>query len=347
MGVNVIAKRMPTKMLAALSRRVGTSLAAGIDERKVWQSEIGRASAPYRPAIAEISRHVDSGHTLSQALESDGSSFPPLFRELAALGNATGRLSDILLRLADQYEHQVRQRREFLATITWPVFQLIAALTIIGLLIWVMGAIGSMGGQPIDILGIGLVGTQGLIVYIVILAALFAAGYGLFKLLTSDAVASGPSQQILLRVPVVGGCVESILLSRFAWALGISLEAGMEVRRALPFAFRSTGSGLFIRQQETAAAFVGRGQTVEEALTATGLFPRDFLDIVSVGETTGQLAESLLHQGEQLQQQARASLATLAKIAGFMIWGMIALLIGTMVIRIAYEGYIKPMQQFL
>lgn len=339
---------MPIKMLAALSRRVGTSLAAGVDERKVWQDEIARATPRYQPAIEQISRSIDSGQSLAQALEGGDLPLPPLFCELASLGCATGRLSDILLRLADQYEHQAKQRREFLSSIAWPTFQLAVALTIVGLLIWIMGAIGSMtGSEPIDILGIGLVGTRGLLIYIVMLAALAGAGYAVFKLLTSEAVASGPLQQLLFNMPVVGTCLESIMLSRFAWALGLSLEAGMEIRRALPFAFRSTGSGIYIRHTATATDIVGRGQSVEEALAATGQFPRELLDIVSVGETTGRLAESLLHEAELLQQRARASLATLAKIAGFAVWAMIALLIGSIVIRIAWQGYIQPMRQLM
>jgi len=335
-------------MLANLSRRVAASLSAGIDVRKVWQDEVGRATPRFRPAIAGISRSIDGGQTLAQAIDREDSPFPPLFCQLVALGDATGRLSDILLRLSEQYEHQLRMKRAFLASITWPVIQLVAALSIVGLMIWIMGAIASMtGNEPIDVLGVGLVGTTGLLIYMAFIAVMVGLGYGLFKLLTSDRIASGPLQQVLLKIPVVGQCVESILLSRFAWALGLSLEAGMDVRRALPFAFRGTGSGVFIRHLESATAYVNRGQTVEEALASTAQFPLDFLSVVSVGETTGRLAESLLHEADQQQQRAQSLLETVAKIAGFVIWGLIAVLIASIVIRVIMQVYIKPMRDVM
>ena len=327
---------------------MSTALSSGIEVRKIWPNEAGRVPPRFRPAIEQIGRGVAGGEQLAQALARTGDTFPPLFRELVALGDATGRLPEILLRLAEQYEHQQQLKRNLMAAILWPMLQLAAAVVIVGLLIWVMGVIGSMtGSEPLDILGLGLVGTRGLVIYVAVVAAIVVIGYGLYRLVISDRFASGPLQQLLLRLPVVGRAVESVLLSRFAWSLGLCLEAGMDARRALPFAFRSTGSAVFGQHLDTATAVVGRGQTIEEALAATRQFPHEFLATVGVGEESGKLAESLLHTADQLQQQARAALHTLTVVGGFAIWGMIALLIVTMIIRIFNEVYLKPIRDLL
>jgi len=335
---SVIATRIPTKALADLSRRMATSLSAGIEVRKAWNDEIGRTNPRYRPAIAEISDRVARGNTFSQALERTGDAFPPLFRELVSLGDATGRLPDILRRLAEQYEHQLELKRSFRAALRWPLIQLCAAIAIVGFLIWITGIFGnSANGEPYDPLGFGLQGTSGLLIYMAIVAALVGCGYGIYKFISSDTVRSGKVQQWLLEAPVVGDCLQAILLSRFAWALGLSLEAGLDVRRALPFAFRGTGSDVFQQHALQAEDIVGRGQTVSEALAATCQFPPEFLATVDVGEQAGTLAESLLHEADQLQEQAREGVKRLSVIGITIIWIGIAALIIAIIFRMALQ----------
>ena len=80
---------------------------------------------------------------------------------MVGVGEQTGHLGEVFGRLAEHYQAQVKLRRTFLSAIAWPMFQLLAALVVVGLLILVMGIIGNMNGVPIDMLGLGLVGNRG------------------------------------------------------------------------------------------------------------------------------------------------------------------------------------------
>ena len=64
--------------------------------------------------------------------------------------------------LADHYEHQLKLRRTLSGSLTWPLIELALALSVVGLLIWVMGAIPQLAKNNIDLLGFGLTGTSGL-----------------------------------------------------------------------------------------------------------------------------------------------------------------------------------------
>jgi type IV pilus assembly protein PilC len=338
--------RIGTKPLAALCRRVAIALESGIDERRIWQREAERASGQMQAAVGRIQQAVERGQSAGDGVGQTGSYFPRLFHELVQLGDRTGKSATVFRRLADHYDHRLQLRRAFLAGITWPLMQLIAAVVVVGFLIWILGAIAdNVGDAPYDILGLGLQGNRGLLIYVTLVAVaggMCVAGY---YLLRSGAAWVGPVQQLVMRLPAIGNCVRTLALSRLAWTLGLSLEAGMDLRRALPLALQSTHNAYFTRHIPDVQASVNRGQEAFVALAQTGVFPNDFLDSLQVGEQSGRLEEAMLRLADQYQDRARAALATLTTLAGFAVWAFVALIIIAIIISIvsSYAGLIQDM----
>ena len=82
-----------------------------------------------------------------------------------------------------------------------------------------------------------------------------------------------------------------------------------------------------------------------EALRSTGEYPSDFVDAIEVGEDTGQLSESMDRLSRQYEDKAKAALSALAVLAGFAVWGLVALFIIVLIFRIAfwYVGQINSL----
>lgn len=332
--------RINNHALAALCHRMSVALAAGVDARTVILGEAQRASGRLRPPLVQISEAVRSGTSFGEALTQTGDFFPLLFREIVQLGDETGHLPEVLERLADHYQHQVQLRRQFLSAITWPMVQLGAAIVIVGGMIWILGLIGD---QQYDILGLGLTGNRGLALYIALVAGAGIIVVGLIRLITSEAVLSGPLQRLMRRIPVLGKTLENLALSRLTWATGLALEGGMEVRRALRAGLRSARSIIYTEQIDPITQQIRQGRTIHESLTSSGIFPRDLLDLVAVGEQSGRLPESLLKISDEYQDRARENLRTLAVLGGFLVWGIVAVIIATIIIRIV-SGYANFLQ---
>src|SRR5581483_520048 len=126
--------------LANLCRRLAIALSSGVDIRRVFTREAeGRTRPALRKKLDEISFKLKQGSSLSEAVNATGEYFPPIFREMVNVGEQTGHSAEVFKNLADHYENQVRLRRMFLSSITWPIIQLTAALSVIGLLIWFIG----------------------------------------------------------------------------------------------------------------------------------------------------------------------------------------------------------------
>ncbi|MEE8450695.1 MAG: type II secretion system F family protein [Thermoguttaceae bacterium] len=337
----LFSPRIKIGPLAALCRRQATALGAGIDVRTAWDREVDRASGHAdRARMTDVSEAVDRGEPLAAALADTGDYFPTLFRELTDVGEQTGHLSEVFARLAENYEDQVKMRRVFLAAIAWPVFQLIAAVLIIGFLIWIMGVIGN---GKIDPLGFGLVGNTGLAIYVVFVAGIAAAIFVLVEAIRRGRMWTRPIQQFVMRLPGIGKPLTTLALARLAWSMHLTMKTGMEVRRALRLSLQSTRNAIYTDQIDPIDAEIAAGNSVYEAFRSTGSFPADFLDTLAVGEQSGRIVESMERLSRQYHDYARTALATLNVLAGFAVWGVIAAIIIVMIFRLFgfYVGMIN------
>ena len=186
------APRIKLKPLAEFLRRLAISLHSGIDLRTVLANEARRSSPALRSRVESIRLHIDSGWSLAEAFRATGEYFPPLVRELIAVGEQTGHLPEVLHRLTEHYDQQIVLRQTFLRAIVWPMMQLFLALSVVGLLIYITGWIQSVTGTRVDMLGFGLVGTRGLIIYLLFLGTIAAAIYVTYRAIAAGKLWTAP-----------------------------------------------------------------------------------------------------------------------------------------------------------
>ncbi len=326
----LFSPRMRTKPLAALCRRLGNAIQAGIDARTLWSREAQRARGSVRPRLLAVSEAINQGQSLADAFAQTEDFFPPLFREMIGLGEETGHLDGVLVQLAEHYENQLAMRRIFWAAIAWPLVQLGLAIVVIGLLIWVMGLV------HVDVLGIGLVGDRGLSIYATLLAGVGVLLFLLWRGISRGLVWTKPIQRLVLQVPVLGQALQTLALSRLAWSMHVTMNTGMEVRRALKLSLGSTQNARYTDQIPVIDAEITNGNSIHLAFCRAGGYPADFLDTLAVGEESGKVVESMGHLARQYQEQARAALALLTLAAGWAVWAAIAALLVFLIFRLFF-----------
>ncbi|MCE5266940.1 MAG: type II secretion system F family protein [Planctomycetaceae bacterium] len=334
--------RLGLKPMAGLCRRLSTSIGAGIDVRTIWAREAQRAVGPLRTRLLDVSRAVNRGETLTDALALTDDFFPSLFRELITVGEQSGQLEVVLSQLADHYQGQLTVRRTFLASIAWPLIELVATLVVIGFFIWLMGALNLKS----DVFGFGLVGTRGLVIYVSFLAVLGVAGWLLLQAIARGMVWTQPVQRLTLQLPVLGKALQTLALSRLAWSMQMTMNTGMDVRRSLKLSLNSTGSARFIDQIPVIDGAIVRGNSIHEAFSAAGGYPLDFLDTLAVGEESGQVVESMGRLARQYQEQARMAIVALAMAAAWLIWAAIAAVIIVIIFRV-FSFYVGAINNVL
>lgn len=338
------ASRISTKQLEGFCRRLGMCLEAGIPLRSVMAREVERAApGGHRRRILALKDALEQGASFAEALKFTDDYFPDLFHAMVQVGEETGRLAESLRELADHYDGQLRLRRRFLSAIAWPMIELGIAVLVIGFLIWILGVIGESTGHTVDVLGLGLVGNRGLAIYCMLVGAVAIGLLSLIRAMQRGLVWTKPIQRLALRMPGIGKPLETIALARLTWALNLTFNTGMSVRRALRLSLEATRNAHFTDQIKPLERQVAAGTSLYDAFSSTNAFPQDFLDSLNAAEQSGMVAEAMARLSRQYQEQAEAALKVLTTLGGVAVWAVIATIIILAIFRLFsfYVGAIR------
>ena len=340
----LLSPRLSAKTLGELSHRLAVETESGIDIRRTWKREAESAPIRARDDFRHISDAVNRGESLSLALSGTGQLFPPLFREIVDVGEKTGTLGRVFHRLSAHYRKIVEMQRAFLLTIAWPLIQLGLAVVVIGVFIWILGIMAQRNhGEPIDVLGLGLIGNSGLAIYICIIATLVACVAALVIAVRRGVLWIRPLERAAMRVPILGGCLADLALARLTWALHLTMNVDMDLRHVVPLVLRATGNDYYMQHTEKIVAKIAAGGTLHEAFAAAGVFPDRFLEGLAVAEESGAIVESMERLSRIYEEEAEAALKVLTTTAGLTVALLVMAIIILMIFRVAgfYFGAIN------
>jgi type IV pilus assembly protein PilC len=339
-----LSPQLSLSNLVDLCRVLRHSLGAGIPIVKVFGQQARSGLPGVRPLAESIHKDLERGDSLEAALSRQGGAFPPLFVSLATVGEQAGRLPEIFGELERYFSLRQRLRRQFRTQLIRPVFQYVIAVVIIALLIWILGVIAeSHGSKAIDPLGIGLVGGWGALIFIALGFGIPAACIGLYQL----AERTGRQAAVeawLLRLPVLGPCLEAQALTRFCLALRVTQEAGMLPAEALGLSLRASDYATFAAAVPRVQQAVRSGQEMTRALARTRILPEAFVQVLAVAEQSGQLPEVMRRQSDHYRDEAERRLKALTRAAAFLIWLVTAAFIAWAIIRIFMNVYLNALE---
>ncbi|WP_437185017.1 type II secretion system F family protein [Planctomicrobium sp. SH668] len=328
--------------MARLSRNLGVSLQSGIHIVKAFDIVGRKSTGKMKTVLSQVVQDLKNGSDVTSALVSHGNYFPELFLGMIQVGEVTGALPEVFKALGLHYENNIRLKREFLGQITMPVVQLVAAIFIVAALIALLGWIGQSTGTTFDILGWGLVGTTGALIWLGGWALLVAAVVVGYKFASASLAGLASIHRFVLKVPVVGHCLRSFAIARFAWAFHLTQNSGMPIGDSIDSSLRATSNGAFLAATPNMVAAVQSGESLTDAFQASGLFPVEFIEFVMVAEQSGTVPEALDRMSPQFEEDARRSLHALASGMSWLVWGGVALFIITIIFTVAlwYIGMI-------
>jgi type II secretory pathway component PulF len=330
-----MSPRLSARQLAELCDRLAIELGAGVDIRRVLQRAASTAPFRFHSQFSEVRDAVNAGQSLSTAFHRTGNAFPKMFHEMLRVGEETGMLAEVLRRLGQHYRHQTEMQRTFLGLIAWPVIQLVIAVFVIGFVIFVMGMIADRNrGQAIDILGLGLIGTSGMLIYAGFIATCTLLVGVVIVAMRRGMLWTRPLQRLAVHLPVVGTAIRRICLAQLTWAMHVTLNVEMDLRRLIPLVLRATGNDYYMRRSDQILAAIMAGQPLHVAFESTGVFPPAFIDAIQVGEESGELVETLGRLSHHYQEDAARAMKTLSVVAGVAVWLFVAALIIFMIFRL-------------
>jgi type IV pilus assembly protein PilC len=333
--------RISIGQTSKMCHRIGSSLEAGVDVVQVLQREARSGTPAFQRNMARVEIGVGKGQTIAEAMKDCGGYFPPLVCELIDVGEETGRLESVLLRLAEHYQHLIKLRRVFLLGILWPGLNLTMAVLAIGGLILLPPL---LFGVSVPVFGLS--GPTGALIFFGLVAVVGVTLFGVSVGLLRGWFGPLPSR-LLLYLPGVGKAIRTMALARLSWTLSIALESGVDAGRSMRLALQSTRLHYFARHVDEVDATIERGGQFHEALARTGVFPRDFLTALENAELSGTESESLARMSADYQSQAESASTALAVIASMAIWVLVGVLMVAMIVYLFMTLYMRPIQDAL
>lgn len=335
-------RRLPDALVATVFGRLAIALGAGVDVRRAWASEAARVPRRWRGRMEEVARALAAGRGVAESLRAARGMFSPWVCTLVEVGERTGRDAEVYRDMADAVAAAMRSRRALRAALIRPGLQLVAAIAVVGLLILISGFIHDDRGRAIDILGIGLTGRRGLVIYLGAVAA------GVVTVLAAVPVATrswhdrGLVRRVAERLPILGPAARAAEAAAWCRTAAVANYAGLDAGRLVTLA-AAAAPGLRIDAARIEHA-LRSGATLAESLTETGRFPRIVLETVAVGELTGTTAETLDRLAGRLDDEARAGFRAAITLAGFLAWAAVATVIAVIVFRV-FSSYVALLQE--
>ena len=329
----MLAGRIKSQTLSTLCERVGISFEVGLDPHRVFDREAENYGNLYGKRMKSVADHVRMGGSLADAVKAQGNYFPDHFAQMIEAGERTGRLDRVLDRLAEHYQQVADFRKVFQGSILWPLVQLIIAILVIALMIYLPSVIVPSNSEAQrDLLGFGLVGIPGLIRYsiivgtaaVVLMILWYLASRGYFAFLLDW----------FARIPRLGRVIRVFPETRFIQTLSLAIDSGIDAWTAVDLAFQSAGTPQYRGKASPAKEAVLQGRTLYDVLGETRLFQKDTLEAVELGEASGRLSETLDKHLRQLKSEVRASMATLTYFASGIIWAVIASVLILIIFRV-------------
>ena len=306
--------------------------ALSILEKRLKQPRVQQMTHTLHQALID-------GRSFSQSLSGLPRIFPPLYVNLVAAGEASGALSQILLRLVKHLMQAKELRDRVQQALIYPAFLALAGAVLVTILITFMvpqltGFMAQTGGAlplPTRILlhihhaitgywWIGLIAVIGAIV-----------GFRAFVRAEEGRIAW---DRFRLLIPGYGGVIRHRYYAQFARTLGTLMQNGVPLLRSLDLVTEIAGNRfLEVKLGEVRKAVID-GATLSAALQPQKMFPDLFTDMMSVGEQTGHFAETMQAIADVYERELDRSVGVISQLIPPIIIVVIAALVGLVVFSI-------------
>lgn len=326
------------------SRQLHTLLKAGVPiMRALAGLQESATNSSMREVIGDVKESLEAGRELSVSLARHPKVFGPFYISMVRVGEATGLLDEIFLRLFDHLEFERYMREQVKSALRYPMFVVLAmAVAIVVVNIFVIPAFAKVFqgfGAELPLMTRILLGFSNFMInwWPAMLGGTIAAIFA-FRAWTKTNWGRMQWESLTLRFPIAGKILRKAAMARFARSFALSTRSGVPVMQALSNSAQTVDNSYIAAKIEGMRDTVERGESVLRAAIASRFFTPVVLQMVSVGEESGALDDMMDEVGQMYQREVEYELKTL----GQQIEPILIVCLGALVLVLAL-GIFLPM----
>ncbi|MGE5650580.1 MAG: type II secretion system F family protein [Bacillota bacterium] len=326
------------------SRQIYTLLKAGVPIMRglagLQESAINKSFAR---VLKELREALDTGRELSAAMRAFPTVFSSYYVSMVQVGEMTGRLTEIFPRLHDFLQFERSMREQITAALRYPKFVLLAmvsAISVINVFVIPSFAKVFMRAQielPL-MTRLLLASSHFTITYWPVVVGGIAAAALLMRQFVNTTNGRYRWDRAKLRIPIAGSIIMKGTMARFARSYALAYKSGIPAAQALSLVAKTVDNAYVASNIEQMRDGVERGETIFRTASTTRVFTPMVLQMIGVGEETGEIDKLMDEIAEMYEREVEYELKTLAaRIEPIMIVGM-----GILVLILAL-GVFMPM----
>jgi len=332
--------KVPVKDIAIFFRQFSVMIDAGLPLVQCLEILAANQENPaFQKTLTGVRVTVEGGTTLANAMRQYPKVFDDLTTNMIEAGETGGILDTILQRLAQYVEKAVKLKSAVKSALIYPVSVISIAGLVVGCLLKFVVPIFEklFAGLGVDLplptrIVIGLsqfvqnfwwVGIVGLV----------AAIFGL-KQIRKDKKGKYMTDNLLLKMPIVGSILRKIAVARFTRTLGTLITSGVPILEGLSITARTSGNAVLEEALMKVRKAIEEGRTIVDPLKECGVFPNMVTQMIGVGEATGAMDNMLQKIADFYEDEVDAATKDLLTLLEPLMIAFLGVAVGGIVISL-------------
>ncbi len=340
MNIELTKKKVKFKELSVFSRQFATMVNSGLPILRALTILADQTENPELARVLGLLRtDVEQGASLSGAMAKHPKVFNDLFVAMVKSGETGGSLDDVLLRLADMIEAEVKLRGKIKSAMTYPI-------AVVALVVLIMSAMllfvvpqfqsiySSLGGSlPLPTRVLLTMSNIFKKYWYIVLIGTFVFRF-FFKRWKKTPPGRAVVDRAKLRVPIFGVLFQKVALSRFSSTFAMLLRSGVPILQALEIVSETVNNRVVAGAIEDVERSVREGESMAKPLSAHAVFPPMVVQMIAVGEETGQVDTMLEKVASFYDAEVEASVDALTSLIEPLLIAVIGGCVGAAVVAL-------------
>ena len=348
-----LPRRVTTRDLCRLARQLSTLLHAGMPLVPALSAlaeqmqcppnrqgiRWGQAADPLAQIVVCVRDDVNAGTSLADAFARHPALFSPLFINMIAAGQASGTLEVVLARLADILEKRVRLAGKVKSAVAYPAMMAAVAVGVVTFLVSVVvpsiTELFVKMNQELPWPTTLLINTSSFVrdhavLLLIAVCGTIAALIGFSK--TEDGRMR--IDRAKLRLPLFGPLFFKLEVARLTRTLGTLMKSGIPVIAAMEISQRVSQNHVIAEAADAVKDLINKGETIANAVNATGMFPPMVFHVIATGQMTGNVEDGLINIAEMYDAEVETTVRTLTSLLEPLILLLMGGIVGFIVLAI-------------
>ena len=340
-NMEIGSKRLNTKELVMISRQLASLLSAGITvvrslDMLYQQCETRRS----KRCIGEIYEEIQSGRSLSEAFKNQNDVLPTIMTSMIAAGEESGRLDEIMERLAVHFAKEAKLKNKISSALVYPkILAFVTVAIVVGLMTFLVPGIANtikdLGGDLPGLTKAIMAISDSFVHFWYVYAIVIGGGWFGFNVWKRSEKGHAQWDTMVLRIPIVGKATRMNAAARFTRTVSTLLKSGISVLTAVEITGASLDNVILEKKLADARLEIRKGTSLSKSIKNITEFPPMIYAMTAIGEESGTLDTILDKAADFFEDEADAATAKMTAALEPCMLVVMAIIVGLVVGGIA------------